>query len=66
MKLSDFITVAKVRVKDDVIGYEACFAGEDWEMIPTLSLQPTKQMATQALIDNAILARRPIDHTKQP
>jgi hypothetical protein len=59
MKLSDYITILPIKdASDKRTGYSAVFAGEETlPVIPMVPVQPTKQMAVQALINNAISAR---------
>jgi hypothetical protein len=70
MKLSDYIDFIHVTDRTGKTGWTAIFAGEEANpVIPFTETKPTKQMAAQALIENAMKLRlkefTPTDQIKQ-
>jgi hypothetical protein len=58
MKLSDYIDLIHVKDRTGKTGWVAIFSGEEGNpVIPFTETQPTKQMAAQALIENAMKLR---------
>jgi hypothetical protein len=69
MKLSDYITFIHTLNQTGKHGWQAFFAGEERYLPGSGDIYPTKQMAAQALIENAMKLRHkeftPTDQIRQ-